>query len=292
MDSSMVLNDFAKNDDGIISGDILPLEVPVWLRNHCCFSECAAGKNLNWEDDPSDVYEPWTDISNASAACLSGVVRPQEYKAWVSALPGNTTEFAQIEKYCRDRLQDVKNTNDKCRTLAAFSAIPAFMGFLSAVSISRNAYLRRKVGNGRKRYKIDRISDMRQFQCFVRRFILKQRFYTKDFEKMGLDWVLYKIVRCGLIHRSSLVNARADAGRRIEVVITHDKIPLGSPGEIHKRLLAKTRGKVKIILSAEMLCNWVSEAMDEIFKKGCSRGFEHSIIINFRKETPVMFAIK
>ena len=255
---------------------------------------CAAPK-IDYSS-PTDFYQNWAKTNFAQTIVLSGTATPTEFKQWEASLPSTDDALLKAESYCRARLVEIRKINDAHHSLTAFTVIPAFIGFLSSIAISRNYYLRQKVGRGgSKRYAEDRVCDECQFRCFVRRFMIGEKHYVKrsriDSDERGLDWVLYKIVRCGLVHRYSLSNARkhADHERLFDVCITHSTLDTDI-NEIDKMLRERPkRGRIQVLVSASSLCDWIEAGLNRMFDKEMPKGFKHSLLVNFRKSTPVSF---
>ena len=245
---------------------------------------------------PRNFYQCWAKTNNLQTIVLSGTATPEEYKQWEQSLPSSKVVLSKIESYCRARLDEIREINKAHPSLTAFSVIPAFIGFLGSISISRNYYIRQKIGGGgAKRYTADRVCDEHQFRCFVRKFMLSEKHYLKrsriDNGYRGIDWVLYKIVRCGLVHRYSLSNTRknVDQKRMFDVLITHSSTKTGISELDQKLLKREVDKKIQIQLSALDLCDWIEAGLDRLFGKGLSPMVKNSILVNFRKSTPVSF---
>ena len=167
------------------------------------------------------------------------------------------------------------------------------IGFLANLSFGKNSTFRQRFGNSN--------IDTSAYRVFVRRFILgySEADAMSDVlsatnggkDCKGLDWVLYKYVRCGLVHSSSLMNERIDSSREITVKVTHsNKIQQDAPTLIDTRIVQRTSGQpITITLVAQELCKWVKSAINLMFTQAqTDSNLATSIIEVFKEETPVI----
>lgn len=249
-------------------------------------AQCAINVNLYC------LYQSWIDTGMNSAS-LSSVATTVEVQNWENSFACDSDKLKDIQRYCEARIDDVEGVNDASHTLAAFTTISILIGFLADLSFGKNRAFRQRFGNGK--------IDTSAYRVFVRRFILGR----SDADAMadvlpandggndckGLDWVLYKYVRCGLVHSSSLMNERIDSAREITVKVTHsNKMKQDAPALIDALIAQRTSGQpIAITLVAQEFCNWVRSAINLMFAQAqTDSNLATSIIEVFKEETPVI----
>ena len=107
----------------------------------------------------------------------------------------------------------------------------------------------------------------------------------------GFDWILYKYVRCGLVHTSSLVNQQIDSARDVTVKVTHsEKVSHDSPTTIDATALQRQNGQpITVTLVASEFCKWIENAIRLMFIQAVTdTDLATSIIEVFTEETPVI----
>lgn len=237
-------------------------------------------------------YESWTQ-TDTNAALLSSVASYSEIQSWDQSLSSNNDKLKDIQRYCEERVKDVQKVNQSSHTLAAFTSIPVFIGFLANLAFSKNAGFRQAFRSGG----IDAVS----YRAFVRRFILGSTatdaitdiLTSNDGgrDRKGLDWLLYKYVRCGLVHSSSLANQQIDSAREVTVKVTHsDKVSQDSPATIDAKVLQRLNGQpITVTLVASGFCKWIEDAIKVMFAQAVTDSdLATSIIEVFKEETPVI----
>ena len=146
-----------------------------------------------------------TYSADTESLCLSAVGDLDCIDEWKDGAEQQRLEF--IRKDCQARLKDVRVTNKKAKSLSAFVSILSFIGYLSKLAFSKDPSLGAYKQNG---CGMDQII----FQSFCDRYLLGDRNFQSKINKPGLSYLLYKFVRCGLIHGATLVNIQPPAHER------------------------------------------------------------------------------
>lgn len=243
-------------------------------------------------DSETFSYESWTQ-TDTNAALLSSVASCSEIQSWNQSLSSNNDKLKAIQRYCEERVKDVQKVNQSSHTLAAFTSIPVLIGFVANLAFNKNAGFRQSFGNGG--------IDATSYRVFVRRFILGSTATDAITEVLtsnnggrdckGLDWILYKYVRCGLVHTSSLVNQQIDSARDVTVKVTHsEKVSHDSPTTIDATVLQRQNGQpITVTLVASEFCKWIENAIRLMFIQAVTdTDLATSIIEVFTEETPVI----
>ena len=243
-------------------------------------------------DSETFSYESWTQ-TDTNAALLSSVASCSEIQSWNQSLSSNNDKLKDIQRYCEERVKDVQKVNQSSHTLAAFTSIPVLIGFVANLAFNKNAGFRQSFGNGG--------IDATSYRVFVRRFILGSTATDAITEVLtsnnggrdckGLDWILYKYVRCGLVHTSSLVNQQIDSARDVTVKVTHsEKVSHDSPTTIDATALQRQNGQpITVTLVASEFCKWIENAIRLMFIQAVTdTDLATSIIEVFTEETPVI----
>lgn len=254
--------------------------------------QACGGINPHELANPLDLYSLWMN-TDMNVASLSSVASPSEIQQWDRGWSSQGEKLKKIREYCEARIDDVVKVNKASHTLAAFTAIPVLIGFLANLAFGENSEFNQSSGGDK--------SDSLMYRVFVRRFILRLSAREAMLDALpvnkggrgrkGLDWMLYKYVRCGLVHSASLVNERIDPGREITVKITHsDKVSQEAPEAIDTKMMQWQSGtKLTIALIALDFCEWVGKATSTMFKEAKNDAdLACSIIEVFKKKTPVI----
>lgn len=244
--------------------------------------------------DAVKLYQYFADTASQGVS-LSCSATQREVDAWEQTYSTTEAKLKQIKAYCKAMLADVCTVNEK-KSVVAFSTLPMFMGFLSNLCFYKN--------NDAAVHKdgtlSEKVFDNVEFRVYVRRFILDEPKATTygmlnsgrmDSQYKGFDWLLYKFIRCGLVHSQSLVNEDADEDRLVSVEITHDKsVSVKSPEDIDAELNIRTDGSIyQCVISAPKLVEWIGESIENMFKEANEdENLGESIIEVFKASTPVM----
>lgn len=145
-----------------------------------------------------------------------------------------------IERYCLDRLEEIRVINEVFHVPSGFVCIAAFIGFLSSLAYGRN----KKSGE-----------DHSCFTRFVKKFMTNY-----DEEKM------YSTFRCGIVHAMSFYPAY-ERGRSSD----NPTQPLAPPAysithsATWKNLATSTTNGIGLGIQASALCNDIEDAIKDMF---------------------------
>ena len=188
-----------------------------------------------------------------------------------------------IRKDCERKLADVRTTN-KIQTVSAFMSIPALIGFLSKLAFYENPEFLNRVSAQRstdgKPYGIDRKS----YVEFVNRFMLREHDQNRYQRTDGLGQVLYKMVRCGLLHGETVGNNDVP---NVRVSLSHKLGSTTTLAQLDSDLSGHTT-LVSIVLNAEVLCAAIENAIKSMFESS-----DDNVISSIKQvyvdEPPIIF---
>lgn len=244
--------------------------------------------------DAVKLYQYFADTVSQGVS-LSCSATQREVDAWEQTYSTTEAKLKQIKAYCKAMLADVCTVNEK-KSVVVFSTLPMFMGFLSNLCFYKN--------NDAAVHKdgtlSEKVFDNVEFRVYVRRFILDEPKATTygmlnsgrmDSQYKGFDWLLYKFIRCGLVHSQSLVDEKEDQDRLVSVEITHDKsVSVKSPKEIDAELGNRNPAETyQCVISAAKLIEWIEKSIEKMFEAANEdENLGESIIEVFKASTPVM----
>ena len=160
--------------------------------------------------------------------------------------------WKDIQKYCLDRLDEIRDINLSHQCPSSFVCIAAFMGFLSRLAYGDNVQRS--------------ISDGTAFKDFVSTFMPQQY--------KGHEEELYKTFRCGIVHAMSFDPEYKDIQTRMadlssggrtgaaSIAITHSSASPQSPQ--YATISCSTTGS-SMTLNALDLCDAVKKAIKTLF---------------------------
>ena len=164
-----------------------------------------------------------------------------------------------IRKDCEARLEDVRNTNTVAKSVSAFMSIPALIGFLSKLAFYENPEFHKRVNPKAKDPHCG--IDKKSYVEFVNRFMLGETAVNQFQRDDGVASVLYKMVRCGLLHGGTLSN---DKISDVRISITHNG-EASSINQIDSQLQGRS-GLVSIVIDAESLCKAIEGGIKNMFE--------------------------
>jgi len=223
------------------------------------------------------------DLTNTStSSSLSSVGELDSIPEWKDGKDEARLDF--IRKDCEARLKDVRLTNKKAKSLSAFVSILSFISFLAKLTFSKDSSL--------NLYKQDGCGlDQIQFQCFCDRYLLRDKSYISRINKPGLSYLLYKFVRCGLIHGATLLNTKSKTNQlNVKVYLSHEEKQNSSLGDVDKHIQitdSHPGGKLELTLNAFVLCKELESAIQAMFADASS-SVRESILKTFEEETPIL----
>lgn len=205
-----------------------------------------------------------------------------------------------LEKYCLDRMEEIRSINVYSHTPSAFSCIFSFIGFLSQFASSDN-----EESHG---YKDFTVKYMRKLKCRVEPMSLPEgtSLIERKWEagkKLGDQnlfntWgeVLYSLGRCGLVHSLSLMGNRDLSQNQINLFLTHDVIDSSivelflkdTNGDERPSLVISSPTEVKrITINAKDLCDAVYDGIIRMFQDGAVISRARQIV----QSRPVIMAV-
>ena len=226
---------------------------------------------------------PLTDGGKESVyetACFSVVPNLNSISDWNTGDEHKRLEF--IKEDCLARLKDVRETNEKAKSLSAFMSILALMGMLAKLAFSKNTSFNPKYSN-------ECGSDQAQFQAFCDYYLLGDPDYEQKINDIGLSYLLYKYVRCGLLHGGTLTNTRVTTKLiYAKVYLTHRGSSEQTLTEMNSRIkLASVSNEVSVTLDAAFLCNELGSAIEKMFNDH-KQEIKDSILKTFEEEPPIL----
>jgi hypothetical protein len=201
---------------------------------------------------------------------LSGV----PYRTWVDSVYQRPKAgvLSEIETQCRAMLKDVADTNEKAKSLSAFMSVFAFLGILAKLSFAKNS-----------QYNFQDQFDLRAYLTLIDRFILG---YTDTLDpavvanRHGLAEVLYRKVRCGLLHGGTLLNKKVLNDEKIVVRLSHSQKDARSLREIDSAIISLQRGEleaVRFIVGAEVMFGEIKKVINAMFHGAENQGADPKV---------------
>ena len=225
-------------------------------------------------------------VSDFTTASLSSVPSLNSIPEWASGEEQKRLNF--IEQDCLARLKDVRETNEKAKSLSAFMSILALMGMLAKLAFSKNTSFTPKLSNGCG-------PDQAQFQAFCDCYLLEDSGYEQKINDIGLSYLLYKYVRCGLLHGGTLINTRVTTKSICaKVYLTHNGCCKQTLGEMNNAIKqASVPNEVSVTLDAGFLCDELGKAIGRMFADAKQKQeIRESILKTFETEPPILCAFK
>ena len=242
-------------------------------------------------DALSSTYEYKNDVqdcmvtdggkeSTTLMACLSAVPNLNSIPDWNSGDEQKRLDF--IKEDCLARLKDVRETNEKAKSLSAFMSILALIGMLAKFAFTKNTKLNAKHINGCG-------PDQMEYQAFCDCYLLGDNDYEQKLNCEGLSYLLYKYVRCGLLHGGTLVNTRRTTKQiNVKVYLTHNGSNKFSLSETNDKIKQATpANQIDVVLDAFLLCDELKKAIDQMFLNPPEE-IKTSILDTFEKEPPIL----
>ena len=226
---------------------------------------------------------PLTDggmVSVYEMACLSAVPNLSSIPDWNSGDEQKRLDF--IKEDCLARLKDVRETNEKAKSLSAFLSILALISMLAKFAFAKNTKLTAKHINGCG-------LDQMEYQAFCDYYLLGDNDYEQKLNCEGLSYLLYKYVRCGLLHGGTLVNTRRTTKQiNVKVHLTHNGSNEFSLSEINDNIKQATpANQIDVVLDAFLLCDELKKAINQMFSNPPEE-IKTSILDTFEKEPPIL----
>ena len=215
---------------------------------------------------------------------LSAVPDLNSIPDWNSGDEQKRLDF--IKEDCLARLEDVRETNEKAKSLSAFMSILALIGMLAKFAFSKNTKQNAKHIDGCG-------PDQMEYQAFCDFYLLGDNGYEQKLNCEGLSYLLYKYVRCGLLHGGTLVNTRGKTKQiNVKVYLTHNGSNKLSLSEINDKIKQATpANQIVVELDAFFLCDELKKAINQMFSNPPDE-IKKSILDTFEKEPPILCAKK
>ena len=214
------------------------------------------------------------ESSVLSASCFGTHVDKEGTKIedWFS-------DSVNLEKYCLDRLREIRAINAYSHTPAAFSCIFSFIGFLSQFAGTDN-----EESHG---YRDFTVKYMRTLKCCVEPMslplgtsLIERKWVAgKSLGDPNLfnTWgeILYSLGRCGLVHSLSLVGNRDLRQNQVNLFLTHRDIDSSviqlfakdtNGGEIPGLVISSSTEVKRITINADDLCDAVYDGIIRMFQ--------------------------
>ena len=183
-----------------------------------------------------------------------------------------------IKKDCIAKIQDVEATNKACSSVSAFMSISALIGFFAKLFCGKNAAFH-KTYNCQEGH-----DDNKSYLYFVNKYLLQEKvdFIRTD----GLANVLYKMVRCGLLHGVSVGSRQVS---NIKVYLSHRDIDAESLSSVDRELKRGIgAGVVKIVLNALSICKELQNLIPLAFDSA-TEDERNSIMAVYVEDPPIIF---
>ena len=213
---------------------------------------------------------------------LSAVAELDQIPTWKKGDEKARLDF--IRKDCLARLEDVRMTNKKTKSLSAFISILTFIGQLSKMVFSKDQSLKQYKQNG---CGIDQIC----FQAFCDKYLLNDVHYQSRINQPGLSYLLYKFVRCGLVHSGTLKNGKGTTQQlKVKIFLSHSKSSSQSLKDIDKKIVnaSSTSGATfEYTINAFELCRDLKSAISNVFSSP-PQSVRNSILDTFEEDTPIL----
>ena len=227
-----------------------------------------------------------SDISQCSSEStnLSSVPDLATIPFWSNGDDSKRLDF--IKRDCLARLEDVRNTNENAKSLSSFMSILALIGMLAKFAFETNLNLGQGINCGK---------DQKQYQAFCDRYILDDSDYEIKINQDGLSYLLYKFVRCGLLHGGTLENNRKSTRRQnVKIYLSHER-PTNT--DSYKTIMSDLNDKIKnastqtnevqVTLNAFVLCDAIEYAIIAMFDDKDDK-VKESIVNTFKSEPPIL----
>lgn len=247
-----------------------------------CMTNCDSGLLSTLQNNNFDY-----DTFLKSVQCdneLSSVPLPSDMQQFKDHDEDKFLKF--IRRDCELKLKEVRDLN-KQSSVSAFMTIPALIGFLSKLAFYQNQEFLTRVNARRlsnnKPYGIDGQSYIE----FVNRFILNEIDTSRYQRSDGLGQVLYKMVRCGLVHGQTVANEDVE---NVRVYLSHSQEELTMLNQIDASLSGRN-ALVTVVFNANVLCDAVEKAIQQMFDGGDSNVIS-SIMDVYVSEPPIIFVTK
>ena len=219
------------------------------------------------------------------SASLSAVPDLNSIPKWNSRNEQERLEF--IKEECLAHLKDVRETNEKAQSLSAFMSILALIGMLSKFAFSRNQSLKDKHIDGCG-------PDQKEYQAFCDCYLLGDNDYEQKLNCEGLSYLLYKYVRCGLLHGGTLTNTRTTTKHiHAKIYLKHTGNCKQTLGEMNSAIKqASASNEASVILDATFLCDELEKAIEKMFLDAKHKQeIKESILKTFETEPPILCSI-
>lgn len=210
---------------------------------------------------------------------LSSIPPTEVMKAVFNLSKDQFYEF--IKEDCVAKIQDVEETNKASNSVSAFMSIPALIGFFAKLFCGKNAVFH-KTYNCQEGH-----DDTKSYLYFVNKYLLKEKF---DFVRTdGLANVLYKMVRCGLLHGVSVGCCQVS---NIKVYLSHQDKGEKKLASVDGQLKSGTgTGVMKIILNALSICEELKNLIPIAFDSA-TEDERNSIMAVYMEDPPIIFLKK
>ena len=187
-----------------------------------------------------------------------------------------------IRDDCLARLKDVRGTNEKARSLSAFMSILALIGMLAKFAFSKNKSLKGKHIDGCGQ-------DQKEYQAFCDCYLLDDSNYEQKLNHKGLSYLLYKYVRCGLLHGGTLTNTRSSTKPvNAKIFLTHSDKSKKSLAEINAAIMqASATNQIEVVLNVFVMCEELEKAIKKMFAD-TRHEISDSILNTFEAEPPIL----
>ena len=211
---------------------------------------------------------------------LSSVIDPSVIQTFDDSDHDAFIRFARDD--CKAKLKDVLDTNTAARSVSSYMSIMALIDFLSKCAFKHNK-------TAEKSNRKMKTSNEVRFAAFVNKFLLSSngQSYLSDDTTDGLTGVLYKMVRCGLLHGETLLHENSKFSN-IRVTISHSHGGDKTLADLDNLIRA---GGQNIVLNAWVLCDAIDKAIDDMFS-GNDQDALSSIAEVYRTEPPIIFLKK
>lgn len=191
-----------------------------------------------------------------------------------------------IRRDCELKLKEVRDLN-KQSSVSAFMTIPALIGFLSKLAFYENQEFLTRVNARRLSNNKPCGIDGQSYKEFVNRFILNEIDTSRYQRSDGLGQVLYKMVRCGLVHGQTVANEDVE---NVRVYLSHSQEESTTLNQIDASLSGRN-ALVTVVFNANVLCDAVEKAIQQMFDGGDSNVIS-SIMEVYVSEPPIIFVTK
>lgn len=264
------------------------------LENQCSAGSCSryGSKPGNGGNSCKDIY--YDEVSSLLSSSMTGTVINVDGQK----IEDYFNDDVHILKYCLARMDEIFKINQQSYTPSAYGCILSFLSFLGMASSNATD----KEGE--------------HFKCYCNKHLLRLRCKRTERKESGAmpnerktktdkngclrtdvnTWgeVLYKLLRCGLVHALSSTGNREPNQNEIEIRLTHDPIPDAETYEFamdngNPTSVLKAGWKaVTLTINAFDLCEAVKDSILHIYT-------ENSDVTNmreyFKKRPPLMAVV-